>query len=367
MSAVTTTPRAATTTRAPALGTGAAAVPELAVAAIAERAIVEVDDATARAITKTAHHLAATHTGPATPNGIDDEDLLIRCAVAMRTAAPDLLGALLTFRVASSRDGVLLVRGMPVDEELPPTPHDGVFAGDWRRLAVSTIGQLMVMSSLGDVIADADEKDGRLLQDVVPLPGAETRQENSGSVLLELHTEDGFHPNKPDFLGLMGLRADHDRRALTLAGGLRPILPLLDPRHVATLRRPWFRIRLASSFVGDRVVFADPTPVLTGRVDDPELCVDFHAMEGLTPAANEALDALRRLVLNSLVGAVLGPGDLLLVDNTKAVHGRTAFSPRYTDDERWLRRCFAVSDIRAARPSLRPGSRVHAALEWSGR
>lgn len=362
---------AAPSTRPPAPSSGLeprdGAVPELALAAVSERAILDVDEATARAITRTAADLAATHPGPATPDAIDDEALLLQCAVAMRTVAADLLGALLTFRVASSHDGVLLLRGMPVDAQLPPTPPDGVFGGDWRDLAVSTIGQLMVMSALGDVVAYADEKDGRLVQDVAPIPGAQDRQENSGSVLLELHTEDGFHPHKPDFLSLFGLRADHDRRAFTLAGGLRPILPLLDPRHAATLRRPEFRIRLASSFVGDRVVFADPVPVLAGSDEDPDLCVDFHAMEALTPAADDALEALRRLVLSGLVGTVLGPGDLLIVDNGKAVHGRTAFTPRHRHDDRWLRRCFAVSDLRASRPALRPHSRVHHPLDWNRR
>lgn len=350
--------------RRPSLPARTGALPELAVAAIAERATIDVDEVSARAIARTAHRLAASHDGPATPEGIDDEALLLECAIAARTMAPELLGALLTFRVASSHDGVVLLRGMPIDHHLPPTPRDGDFHGDWRALSVSTIGQLMVMSLLGDVIAYADEKDGRLIQDVVPVPGAEDRQENSGSVLLELHTEDGFHPHKPDFLSLYGLRSDHERRAFTLAGGLRPVLPLLDPRHAAALRRPEFRIRVASSFVGDRVVHTDRLPVLTGRVDDPELCVDFHAMEATTPRGAAALEALRRLMLSGLVGAVLGPGDLLVIDNRKAVHGRTAFTPRYTANERWLRRCFAVSDIRASQPSLRPGSRVHQPLGW---
>jgi L-asparagine oxygenase len=293
---------------------------------------------------------------------IDDHAMLVRAEVAMRAASPDLVAALIDFRLNSSRDGVMLLRGLPVDSELPPTPA-GDFDGSWRDLSVSTIGQLMVMSMLGDVISYADEKDGRLIQDVCPVPGAETRQENTGSSLLELHTEDGFHPNMPHFLSLLGLRSDHDKAAVTVGSGIRAALPLLDDETVEALCRPDFRVRLASSFVGpDRVAYSAAIPVLSGRHDDPDLCVDFHAMEPMNRAAARAFAALRDALMRTMVGVVLQRGDLLVVDNRKAVHGRTGFVPRYDGQDRWLRRCFTVTDIRASHAQRIPGSRVHQPL-----
>jgi L-asparagine oxygenase len=218
------------------------------------------------------------------------------------------------------------------------------------------------MSVLGDVISYADEKAGRLVQDIAPVPGAEQRQENTGSTLLELHTEDGFHPNKPDFLSLFCLRSDHERVAYTVASSVRAALPQLSEEDRAALRRPWYRIRLASSFTGGEVAWSAPSPVLTGAEDDPELCVDFHASEPLNPAARHALEALRTVMTAGLVGVVLEPGDLLVVDNRAAVHGRTGFRPRYDGEDRWLRRCFAVADIRRSLPLRRPDSRVHQPL-----
>ena len=296
-------------------------------------------------------------------DSIDDHALLVRAEVAMRVASPALVESLIDFRINSSRDGVMVVRGMPIDHVLPETPMGGNFHGSWRSLPVSTLGQLMVMSVLGDVISYADEKEGRLIQDVCPVPGAETRQENSGSCLLELHTEDGFHPSMPHFISLLGLRSDHERCAVTVGSGIRAALPLLDPETVATLRRPEFRVRLASSFVGqDAVVHTPPIPVLSGHVDDPDLCVDFHAMEPMTASAARAFVALRDALMSTMVGTVLGPGDLLVVDNRKAVHGRTGFVPRYDGHDRWLRRCFTVTDIRASHEQRFPDSRVHRPL-----
>ena len=325
-----------------------------------EGAVFEVSSSLAADLADTAHRLAAEHWAN---EDIDDHDLLVKAEVAMRRASPELVSALVRFRLALQRDGVMLLRGLPIDDPLPPTPSAGAFSGSWRELSVSTVVELMVMSVLGDVISYADEKDGRLIQDISPVRGTERRQENSGSCLLELHTENGFHPSRPHFIGLLGLRSDHRHQAMTVAGGVRAILPLLDPLHARVLREPLFRLRVASSFVGpDSTVTVSAVPVLTGSSSDPDLCIDFHASEPMTELARSALEELRSLLLGSLVGAVLEPGDMFIVDNRKAVHGRTGFSPRYDGHDRWLRRCFAVTDIRASQALLYPTSRVHRPL-----
>ena len=38
-------------------------------------------------------------------------------------------------------------------------------------------------------------------------------------------------------------------------------------------------------------------------------------------------------------------GDLLIIDNTVAVHGRSPFTPRFDGTDRWLQRTFVVSDL----------------------
>lgn len=305
--------------------------------------------------------LAARHAARPSAMHLDDSDLMVDCKVRLQRGGPEqLLRTLAEFRYRSNSDGALLLRNLPIDDPLPLTPVDGDFDDDWQRLRVASMTQLAVMNALGDVISYADEKAGRIIQDVVPVPGAEKRQENSGSCFLELHTEDGFHPERPRFISLLGLRPDHERVALTLASGIGRSLAALDGGTREVLSRPLYRIRLASSFVGDREdVFAGPVPVLAGSLSDPDLCVDFHAMVSDDREGRRALDSLRRALLTNLIGHVMEPGDLLIVDNDKAVHGRTGFTARYDGDDRWLRRSFAVPDLRRSTADRMPSSHVH--------
>lgn len=297
---------------------------------------------------------------------LDDSLLLAETELLGRSLPPRILRALLLFRDHGNDAGALVVRGLPIDADLPPTPTDGMGPADWRELPVTTLSQLAVSSVLGGVIAYEDEKDGRLLQDTVPVRGAERRQENTNSALLELHVEDAFHPHGPDFLTLHCLRGDHEAMGLTVFAAVRGVLPFLDDKTVTVLREPRFRTRLSTSFIGDGPTrYAQTAPLLTGPVDDPDVSVVFGATESLDPTAETALRELRTQLMARLQGTVLAPRDLVIVDNRRAVHGRTGFQPRYDGTDRWLRRCFTVADIRASCAIRRPGSRVCVPMTWS--
>jgi L-asparagine oxygenase len=81
-------------------------------------------------------------------------------------------------------------------------------------------------------------------------------------------------------------------------------------------------------------------------------------MEPLTDQARDALLELKIALLATLRGAPLDVGDLLVIDNRTTIHGRAPFAARFDGTDRWLRRCFAVSDIRRSRGVREPGSRV---------
>ncbi len=255
------------------------------------------------------------------------------------------------FRRNSGRRGLLLLRGLPVGGGLPPTPM--VTGSVQQDSSPAAALLLMIASGLGDPVAFRPEKSGALVQDVVPVPGQEEFQGNAGSVLLTFHTENAFHPHRPDYVLLLCLRADHEGIAGTRTAAIREVLPVLGAATVAALRRPEFVTEAPPSF-GTGSAAPGPHPVLDGSPDDPDLQVDFAATRPLTPAASDALAELGRAFEQVAVTSRLQPGDLVVVDNHVTVHGRSAFTPRYDGADRWLQRTFVLTSLRRSR-ALRPG------------
>lgn len=297
---------------------------------------------------------------------LDREDLLTEAELTGCALPERLLRTLSRFRAVGNPAGGLVVRNLPLDQALPSTPDRGQLPA-WKLVSIATFAQLAVASRLGDVIAYADEKDGCLIQDVVPVAAAANRQENTGTVYLELHTEDGFHPYLPDHVLLLCLRPDPEREARTILGSVSEVLPRLSAESLQCLRRPLYRIRVSTSFSRSAGrTYSRPLPVLSGPADAPRLVTDFHAMEALSSEAAAALAELEAAMLPQLSGAVLEAGDLVIIDNRTAAHGRTRFTARYDGTDRWLRRCFTVADLHATREVRPAGSRVCAPLAEIG-
>jgi len=290
---------------------------------------------------------------------LDDDALLTTIALASKRIPERLARTLIMFRKNSNDYGTLLFRNLPIDEMLPSTPADGRICR-CKTTSISESSLALLMMWLGEPIGYLDEKEGALIQNVCPVQGQENRQENTGSVYLEFHTEDGFHPFKPDFVGLLCLKSDHHHVARTGTASIRKILAHLDEETIAWLRKPLYHIRLASSFTKDltTVKYSSVLPILSGNDGEPELCMDGHAMEATIPEAQHAMDTLEAALKAALFEVVLLPGDLLIVDNRVAAHTRTAFQPQYDGNDRWLQRMFVVQDFRRSHISRPAGSHV---------
>ncbi|MFD7717229.1 hypothetical protein ACFV6K_15495, partial [Streptomyces sp. NPDC059814] len=104
--------------------------------------------------------------------------------------------------------GATLVSNLPVEDTLPLTPVDGGPARDKRGFVAEGV-LLGLAGLLGEPIGVLTEKDGRLVHDVVPVPGGERTQTNQGSaVFLNFHSDITYDPTgrydiaNPDFLVL---------------------------------------------------------------------------------------------------------------------------------------------------------------------
>lgn len=251
------------------------------------------------------------------------------------------------FRRYSGKSGALLIRNLPVDEDLvPATPS--VTGSAQREPSISAGLLTMFASGLGDPMAYLAEKSGELVQDVVPVPGSERFQGNEGSVELSFHNENAFHPHRPDHVLLLCLRPDHERVAGLRIACVRTAFELLSRQTRAALSRAEFATQAPPSF---NLASANSTPhaVLSGAGDDPDLVVDFAATTALTDRAGAALTELRTALTRTARTLHLVSGDMAVVDNRVSVHGRTEFTPRYDGRDRWLQRTFSLGDLRRSR------------------
>jgi L-asparagine oxygenase len=76
-------------------------------------------------------------------------------------------------------------------------------------------------------------------------------------------------------------------------------------------------------------------------LQDDRLVFDQDLMTGLTPKADKMIKRIVEIYEAHKTGTVLEPGDVLVIDNSKVVHGRSKFIPRYDGTDRFLIRCFA--------------------------
>lgn len=282
---------------------------------------------------------------------VDLANLLLDMPAGLRRTLIDFSGG-------ASPQGVVLVRGLPVGD-VPATPREH---GGQRLGPHGTTGLLtLVADLLGTLIGYEDEKSGALIHEVHPVPGEEQRIENSGAVAFDFHTENVHHPLRPDFLGLLCLRQDHEGVAATRVASIRHAYPLLAPRQRELLRMPVFSSAYPTSFsrniAGPRPA-SGPHPVLFGEEPDLFMRFNSHTTTAVDPEARAALKALSEALEEVCQEFVLAPGDLVVVDNHIAAHGRSAFTPRFDGKDRWLRRCYSLRAIPRWTERMMPRPRV---------
>jgi len=207
---------------------------------------------------------------------------------------------------------------------------------------------------------------GKLYQDVVPLQSLSKNQTSLGSnVELEIHTEQAFSKLKPDMLSLACLRGDPNAYTHIL-----PVLNILDslaPEEIALLRQPLWNTSVDLSFKlnGHEFIEGDirgPLPIISGTNDDPILIFDQDLMIGITPEADDMVKKIVNIYYKTKIRHNLTPGEIIIVDNHRAVHGRSPFYPMYDGYDRFLTRQFVVFDYDMTSYARINGTRTIAAI-----
>jgi L-asparagine oxygenase len=288
----------------------------------------------------------------------DAEPFLASVFSAVRWLPADILREILPFRSVPAAPGVLLLRGMPVDDELPPTPSVGGVSA--KSTCISEASILLVGLLLGEPVGYADEMDGVLVQNVYPTEAEKKSPSNDSSETdLGFHTELAFsseapdrpmHLGSPDFLLLLGLRAAPQDDAVTTLVEALDICAELTAGALRTLRQPLFELQAPYSFtrVTGHRPWSPPVPLLHGDEQATTLAFDLACgARGICPDATVALNELRSVVARPElhVRIRIAAGDLLLVNNRTCAHARSRFRAAFDGTDRWLQRVYVRRDL----------------------
>jgi Fe(II)/alpha-ketoglutarate-dependent arginine beta-hydroxylase len=304
-------------------------------------------------------------------SSVDDPAFLVEVPVMAHEAPRRVRTSLNHFRHLESPSGHCLISGYPVDDSrIGPTPPHWKSRPDVSPSLREEILFVLFGSLLGEVIGWATQQNGYIIHDVLPIESDQHAQISTGSQqVIWWHNEDAFHPYRGDYVGLMCLR-NPERVATTLA----PVSPIrLSSRHLKILFEPRFIIRPDDSHAEKNGVSApadeaadalksaydhirqmqrcpQKLAVLSGDPHAPFVRIDPYFMDPLDDdEAQSALNSLIRAIDANLSEVVLQPGDLLFVDNYRAVHGRKSFTAKYDGTDRWLKRANITRDLRKSR------------------
>lgn len=235
-----------------------------------------------------------------------------------------------------------LLRGY---REFPGAPATPLSAADAPETPDIDDAVVALADSFGWPIAYVQEQGGRLVHNLFPIRSNEKKQISSSSrVGLQLHTEAAFHPYRPDYVVLYCVRGD--AAAATTYAVLDDIVHDLDKDCIKVLLQRRFVTSVDLSF---RTGGEPDQLVLTSVLHESDyglrLRYDKQLMRGVDHAASRALAQVTRAIDRSVRSVTLAAGDALVLDNHAAVHGRSAFSPRYDGTDRWLKRALVLRDL----------------------
>ncbi|WP_219949002.1 TauD/TfdA family dioxygenase [Salinibacterium sp. M195] len=274
----------------------------------------------------------------------------------------EVRAAVLNFADVGSETGIMVVRGLYVDEDLIDTPLNNKNGLGARTVFAKEMAILAHL--LGSMVAYEAEGNGHLIQDMVPNPKLAVTQQSQGSkVELEAHTEQCFSDFKPDYVILGALRGDENAKTYAFSG--RKLMQHMSEEDLALLRLPLWETTIDESFqpfVPKPDEVRGPFPILTGPADDPYILVDQNLMRGTTVESQGLLERVVETYIAHRDAHVLQRGDLLMLDNLRAMHGRGLYTPRFDGKDRFIARGFVVRDRRKLWPQLLDDRRTLAAV-----
>jgi L-asparagine oxygenase len=291
----------------------------------------------------------------------EPERFLMEAEMFFHSLPAPLRRAVLELKNRMGRYPYLVLRGLPADTSLPPTPLDSrrprvdyFLIGEWFSAAIS--------KALGEPFGMMQQNEGELIQHNSPVKLHEAAQSGESSKTeLMWHTDGSFLPLTPDYNVITCLRPDQAREAVTSFTSLNDILDELPPRLRQVLAQPRFLaegVEYDYDEVNDRGNRHHHVPVLRGTKEQPYIFYDQDIHRATDEETAEALAMLDALLESKAVHVKLEAGDTVLFDNRRCVHKRSPFTAYYDGRDRWCMLTYVSSSaLECTKEKLSAGRR----------
>ena len=154
----------------------------------------------------------------------------------------------------------------------------------------------------------------------------------------------------PNVIAFIGLRGDRNKEGKTLLCSNRKLYRMLDPADIEVLRTqkiswvPGNSGNLGRTFSKHVIEGTESNPQMHLFVEN---IPSMGGLEKVVQGSPEAVAAYKRVkeIAASLAweGVWLDGGDVLLLNQTKASHGRSPYAAKYDGNDRWLQRTYSNS------------------------
>ncbi|WP_416769363.1 TauD/TfdA family dioxygenase [Pseudomonas sp. RHF3.3-3] len=269
--------------------------------------------------------------------------LLLPATTLAEKLSPETQSTLLDFRLNSNKSGYIVLKNQPIGD-IPPTPTDRSVLDKKCNISEQTI--LSATSILGEPIGYIQESDGALVNNFFPQKKFSAQAtSDSYDTELDLHTENAFHDQSPDYLILLCLRQDPAAQAITYISSVDNILDRLSAADIEFFQTEKYNF-LSDYGVKEkncRIDINRKQTVLYGNPQWPSFRFDPHFMVAASGLAQDKMQQLRRVAWEVAQPVALQAGDLLVIDNRKTAHARSAFSAQLDGRDRWIQRTFVMS------------------------
>lgn len=273
-------------------------------------------------------------------------DTLLDSAIRQGALTPADIADILHFGIFGNPQGFLLLKHQEIGD-VPPTPADRqTLTKPDRR---SELLLLQATALLGDPIGYPQESDGSLINNFFPQASkAQQLSSDSFDTELDLHTENAFHEVPPDFLALLCLRGAPRNDAVTYLASVDKMLEEIDADTTERLFAEPFNF-LSDYCLNEkncRIDLGRHRPMLYGQRTRPYLRFDPHFMLARSARMQRLIAEIQEIAWSVAQPVRLAAGDLLIIDNRRAAHARSAFQARFDGSDRWIQRTFAISHQR---------------------